>query len=421
MKKLLLFLLILATVSEIQSQGNWIEVTNMLYPVAGGRAIFNESDANPKFYILGGYSDSLQRAVNWIQEYDVLTNKWRIVGNMSEPRHMFIAGKWGGRILYFGGTSPVSSNKDRLEFWDITQGGDPLFIANNTNFERTYSTGHLINNNFYIIGGSSLQAEEKISYIVEYDLIENKESFTFDLESDEKPLEHMSVFTNNAIYLFGGVYTTVKSWIKKFSIANRIYENLTESLLTPRAGGAAIYNSRLRKGFVIGGYNEATKALRTVEQVIFNANGSLLISNTAQLLYARKNPMVVNYGNTIVVFGGTDESGRVVRKVEIYIDPTDPTSAIEDEQLPSNYVLYQNYPNPFNPTTNIKFALPYESNVTLKIYNLLGQEVMTLVNKVMNAGYHTVGFDASDLTSGLYIYRIEADNFVQVKKMLLMK
>ncbi|TSA26392.1 MAG: tandem-95 repeat protein [Ignavibacteriales bacterium] len=91
------------------------------------------------------------------------------------------------------------------------------------------------------------------------------------------------------------------------------------------------------------------------------------------------------------------------------------------DAIPDTYKLLQNFPNPFNPTTNIVFGLPKESNVTLRVFNILGQEVATLVNKVMPAGYHSVEFNASNLTSGLYIYRVEADNFVQVKKMLLMK
>ncbi len=94
---------------------------------------------------------------------------------------------------------------------------------------------------------------------------------------------------------------------------------------------------------------------------------------------------------------------------------------VAEDAIPTEFALYQNFPNPFNPTTNIKFALPKESNVTLKIYNVLGQEVETLISKVMPAGYHTVDFNATKLSSGMYIYRIEADNFVQVKKMLLMK
>ncbi|MHB9040135.1 MAG: T9SS type A sorting domain-containing protein, partial [Melioribacteraceae bacterium] len=97
------------------------------------------------------------------------------------------------------------------------------------------------------------------------------------------------------------------------------------------------------------------------------------------------------------------------------------TDVATTEEIPTEFALSQNFPNPFNPTTNIKFALPKESNVTLKIYNILGEEVANLVNKVMPAGYHTVNFDATRYASGMYIYRIEAGSFVQVKKMLLMK
>jgi flagellar hook assembly protein FlgD len=89
---------------------------------------------------------------------------------------------------------------------------------------------------------------------------------------------------------------------------------------------------------------------------------------------------------------------------------------------PTTYSLSQNYPNPFNPTTTINFALPKESNVTLKVYNMIGQEVMTLIsNERMNSGYHSVKVDGSKLTSGVYIYKLTAGDFVATKKMVLMK
>jgi len=81
----------------------------------------------------------------------------------------------------------------------------------------------------------------------------------------------------------------------------------------------------------------------------------------------------------------------------------------------------QNYPNPFNPTTTIKFALPKESHVKLSVYNILGQEVATLVNGIMQAGYHRVNFDATGLNTGMYIYKIQADGFVMMKKMMYVK
>ena len=89
--------------------------------------------------------------------------------------------------------------------------------------------------------------------------------------------------------------------------------------------------------------------------------------------------------------------------------------------IPTEFSLSQNYPNPFNPSTTINFGLPVASNVTLKIYNILGEQVADVVNQVMPAGYHQVVFDGSKLASGLYIYRIEAGNFVQVKKMMMLK
>lgn len=93
--------------------------------------------------------------------------------------------------------------------------------------------------------------------------------------------------------------------------------------------------------------------------------------------------------------------------------------------LPENYFLHQNYPNPFNPSTTIRYELPRASLVTLKIYNVLGQEVTTLVNKKSEAGRFEVEWDASGLPSGVYFYRIsvqsEGKNFVDVKKMLLLR
>lgn len=89
--------------------------------------------------------------------------------------------------------------------------------------------------------------------------------------------------------------------------------------------------------------------------------------------------------------------------------------------LPTEFELTQNYPNPFNPTTVINFTLPKAGNVSLKVYNLLGQEVATLVDGFMTAQKYEVTFDASKLASGVYVYSLQSENFSQSKKMILMK
>ncbi len=89
--------------------------------------------------------------------------------------------------------------------------------------------------------------------------------------------------------------------------------------------------------------------------------------------------------------------------------------------IPGEFELSQNYPNPFNPSTKISFALPNDGNVSLKIYDMSGKEAMTLVNEVKTAGYYSVSFNASSLSSGIYFYTLSADNFTATKKMMLVK
>ncbi|MBI5464089.1 MAG: T9SS type A sorting domain-containing protein [Ignavibacteriales bacterium] len=97
------------------------------------------------------------------------------------------------------------------------------------------------------------------------------------------------------------------------------------------------------------------------------------------------------------------------------------TGVAEEPILPKEYALHQNYPNPFNPTTTLMFDVPHEAFVTLKVFNVLGQEVRSLVNEQKSAGRYTVNFDAKDLASGLYIYKFTAGSFSAIKKMNLIK
>ncbi len=101
-------------------------------------------------------------------------------------------------------------------------------------------------------------------------------------------------------------------------------------------------------------------------------------------------------------------------------------SGVSSDEIITKFELYQNYPNPFNPTTTIKFSIPELNgvdayNVSLRVYNLLGEEVATLVNESKASGNYSVTFDASNLPSGTYFYTLHAGNFVQTKKMILMK
>ncbi|TAK61159.1 MAG: T9SS type A sorting domain-containing protein [Bacteroidetes bacterium] len=96
-------------------------------------------------------------------------------------------------------------------------------------------------------------------------------------------------------------------------------------------------------------------------------------------------------------------------------------TAGKGKETPKEYALYQNFPNPFNPSTAINYALPVESHVVLKVFNLLGQEVETLVNEIQDAGFKSLTWDATGIVSGIYYYRLQAGDFVETKKLLLVK
>jgi hypothetical protein len=95
--------------------------------------------------------------------------------------------------------------------------------------------------------------------------------------------------------------------------------------------------------------------------------------------------------------------------------------SVTPNTVPGEYALEQNYPNPFNPSTEIAYAVPAEAHVTLKVYNLLGQEVASLVDEVKEAGRHTINWNAADQASGVYFYSMQTDDFSATKKMVFMK
>lgn len=126
--------------------------------------------------------------------------------------------------------------------------------------------------------------------------------------------------------------------------------------------------------------------------------------------------IVGDYSVTLKV---TDNSGSEAEYSE-NVSVTVLTSS-EDLSNPNVYSLAQNYPNPFNPSTLIQYSIAEPGNVTLEVYNMLGQKVAQLVNGTQNAGAHTVQFDASALSSGVYIYQLKAGNYLETRKMMLIK
>ncbi|MBN2412413.1 family 16 glycosylhydrolase [candidate division KSB1 bacterium] len=149
-----------------------------------------------------------------------------------------------------------------------------------------------------------------------------------------------------------------------------------------------------------------------------------------QIFLLSTNRQTYNY--TFVMNEPTDNLARLgfdvgTSSADVYFDniricETEPNSVTQGtEHIPETVTLLQNYPNPFNPSTSIEFELTHKSLVELTVFNILGKEVVTLLNKEMNPGRHTARFDARDLGSGVYLYRLNAGHFSTIRKMVLMR
>ncbi len=158
--------------------------------------------------------------------------------------------------------------------------------------------------------------------------------------------------------------------------------------------------------FDISGMSKSGKA--TVDTMKFN--------NLTQTAYKR-------WGN---LFGFEPYWEKGTNPVVVLVDFTDDVQKLEDNDLPQTFSLGQNYPNPFNPTTQVEFDVPRLSHVTIAVYNILGQEVVRLVDEEMSAGSYVVDWTGTtergtDVTSGIYFYKMEADNFRETRKMMLIR
>ncbi|MEO8211324.1 MAG: YCF48-related protein [bacterium] len=155
-------------------------------------------------------------------------------------------------------------------------------------------------------------------------------------------------------------------------------------------------------GWVAGG-----KIYKTING---GSNWSLQLDNGLQFINA------INFVNTLTGWA-VGEGGLILKTITGGLT----SIGYSNENIPNDFSLSQNYPNPFNPTTNINFSIPKSSFVTLKVYDMLGKEVASLVNENLNPGSYYFDFNAANLTSGIYFYKLTTLNFTDIKKMTLLK
>ena len=150
-------------------------------------------------------------------------------------------------------------------------------------------------------------------------------------------------------------------------------------------------------------------------------------TDTASYTFTTNNVTLGTAAPELHILGSTDDDSSAVHIDEIWYNETPTAMGISDDApIASSYKLGQNYPNPFNPTTHIRFNIPETGLVNITIYDMLGRQVKTLINHTQDAGYRSIIWDATNdygkpVSAGIYLYQIQTGDFIQTKKMVLLK
>lgn len=425
MKKLVfIYLILICSFLKLFSQNlQWQEVGRMPFPVKGHRAVVLDS----VILIIGGFSDSLNMPVNFIQEFNPYTNSWRIIGQMKIRRINFLAEKEGDSLIFIGGVNRPQNINDyySMEIWK--KNSQPYILRYNPIFNRIFSTGIKVNKKLYLFGGRKIYHHHdttRFNYLVEYDV--EKDSIIFSIErfpnSPENAFHQAVARLNSKIYIFGGVVGGITNSIYSYDLQSRYLNRIPMNLLRPRAGAEAI-NLDTNSILIIGGYNEFFKALKNTE--IFSLSNQIYsIQEGPPMKSARKEFAAVRFNNSIYVFGGENQFDKIVpivEKLDLITGVSDKT-----EQIPDNIILYQNYPNPFNPSTTISFKISQKTKVFLEIFDIFGKRIKTLVDDEFDSGIHHFIWNGTDdfnnqAASGIYFYRLIVGNNSLTKKMILIR
>jgi hypothetical protein len=232
---------------------------------------------------------------------------------------------------------------------------------------------------------------------------------------------------NHRMIMYGGQNAGPLGDIWAFDLTQNTWTELSPpNSPAGRFFATNIYDIRNHRAIIFGGNRGAGGGISNeVWEFDLSANSWEQLSPAGNFPESREGAVAIyiRAEDRMVIFGGRGTGSALLNDVWSLNDLSPSTGiGIDDPgELISGYQLFQNYPNPFNPSTNIGFRISDFGFVSLKVYDVLGREVATLVNEDKAAGIYTVEFDAGSFTSGYYFYRLESGDFQQVKKMLLLK
>ncbi|MDX1700560.1 MAG: kelch repeat-containing protein [Melioribacteraceae bacterium] len=410
-----ILLLSLYTSIYIAQTDTWSYKSNM--PTA--RTFLGGCVLEGKFYAIGGDEDYTPSSA--VEVYDPITDSWQILANMPSALCYPQVCTFSSKIFVFGGAQGVYQPRR-----NVVYEYDPTIDTWTQKDDMPQKAGcsgiSLLNDIIYLFGTQTSHDSPPDTRVIAYDII--NEVWTEKANMITPRSNASACVVNGKIYVIGG---STENWRDVFYKHVEVYDPTTDEwtakadMPTGRWGLTTVVINGLI--YAIGG---RSGGFSTPANEVYDPAANTW-TTMSPMNEARSAPVGGVIDNKIYVVGGHNSPDyNVSRVLEVY---SPMIVSIDDEDVYSSqariYQLYNNYPNPFNPSTIIKYSIPKQTNVTLKVFDALGSEVATLIDKENPQGKYEIEFDPSadgvGLSSGIYFYRLRTGDFVETKKMILLK
>lgn len=408
------FVGLLLMVSNCLAQnGTWTQKADI--PTA--RLFASSCELDGKIYVIGG-AQTLNSSLSTMEVYDPATDTWDVTkADMPTARAELCVAAVNGKIYAFGGTESFNGTT----IFGVVEEYDPLTDTWDTNKQpmpnpRKGATCGVINNKIYVAGGALNPNPIGANKLEVYDpATDTWTQKAFMLAARYYP---QCAVLSDTLYVIGGLSGspwTGKKTVQKYDPITDSWESGTNMIYGRVGHTTNVINGII---YAIGGdtqppvveeveeYNPQTMSWEVIDTI-----PSVMICHTSSV-----------YNNEIYLFSGSKTNVHqptLTDTVYSYIPPLGTSIESQKNLKPDVLVLHQNYPNPFNSSTTIHYTIPKQSDVTLKIFDMIGRELSTLINKKQKQGNYKVEFDAKELKGGFYFYRLEAGAFVDTKKMFI--
>jgi hypothetical protein len=372
-----------------------------------------------KIYVIGGAPTTQLSATSLVEMYDPSTDNWTTMASIPEGRCAHATCTYKGKIYVFGGAAPMLNSATKNNVYEY----DPLTNTWTRKSDMPYAIAScataVVNDTIYLMGGGGVYWPPVSTVMAYHPLTES----WLEKKSMSTPRGDLSAcVVDGKIYAIGGTTrdfnTVAYQLVEVFDPATNTWTTKRD-MPTGRFGlGTCVMEGKI---YAVGGWRGST-VLTTNE--MYDPVADTWESKTG-LQERRFLHCLGAVGNKIYAIGGAYPNPQntslpvLLSSVEEY-DAAVTSIASNAAINPTHFTLYQNYPNPFNPETNISYSIAKPDRVIIKIYDILGKEVHCLVDKFQNPGTYNVIFNAKNLSSGMYLYKMQVGKEVTAKKKMIL-